>query len=320
MSGRRGGCPCPRLGPVLRADGRGRGRQEREAGPVPTSLSPGCAPLPGAHPSPRAAPLSHAPTEVLSGSPERVMRGLAWGRHPREGFNCWGDQQEPPFGYMMYQLFFHGPVTPTVKMMDFRHTRDWFETWLCFLLGVRPGTASPSRVSASSLRNCEGSRSGRAQWETHAAPGGQPHRTCLSVSRTRGVTCAPRRLPSRPPRLRHHFGRFRENDGSHRSERWQTMPAPVFCPFLHLYFDPRPVCCEVRLLASLLCMELTGGAGAKWLGNKDMARGHLPPDSVTAACARYFWACVERRPRVGPNGSCGLTSPLILKTSFRVKR
>lgn len=87
MSGGRGVGLCPRLGSVLRADRGGGGTQEGEAGPVPT-LSPG--PRPSLGPRPLLAR-----TEVLSGSPEPVMRGLAWGNPLREGFNCWGASKSP---------------------------------------------------------------------------------------------------------------------------------------------------------------------------------------------------------------------------------
>lgn len=73
MSGGRGVGGCPRLGPVLWADGGGGGTQEGEAGPVPT-------PLPG------HAPLPLHPLRSCQGALTRDA-GARLGKHPREGVN-----------------------------------------------------------------------------------------------------------------------------------------------------------------------------------------------------------------------------------------
>lgn len=207
-----------------------------------------------------------------------MMRALAWGStHAKE---------LTVFGYMMYLLFSHGSVIP--KKMDFRHTQDWFETWLCVLLGVCPLTGSPSRVSASSLTSWEEG----TPWSGHSGRLAEPpadgptHRRACGCPARAGSRVHPAALPSRPPRLRRHSGLFQENDGSHGSGRWHPMQAPVFRLFVHSYFDLCPVCCEVHLPASALRMGPTGVAGARWPGNKDVARGHLPLDSVRDSCVQ----------------------------------
>lgn len=178
---------------------------------------------------------------------------------------------------MMYLLFSHGPVIP--KKMDFRHTQDWFETWLCVLLGVCPLTGSPSRVSASSLTSWEEGM----PWSGHSGRLAEPPADGPTHRRVH-----PAALPSRPPRLRRHWGLFQENDGFHGSGRWHLMHAPVFRLFVHSYFDLCPVGCEFHLPASALRMGPTGVAGARWPGNKDMARGHLPLDSVRDSCVQLL--------------------------------
>lgn len=96
-------------------------------------------------------------------------------------------------------LFFHGPVIPTEKKMDFRHTWDWFETWLCFHLGACPLTASPSLVSASSSPTWEE----RTRWSGRSGDSRSPQQTApqdvlVAARHTRGHVCTPPPCPPGP--------------------------------------------------------------------------------------------------------------------------
>lgn len=66
-------------------------------------------------------PLSWASMEVLRGT---LRRQVTWGKHPREGFNCRG-QQESLFGHMMGLSPPPRPVILTRRKMASAHTWKW---------------------------------------------------------------------------------------------------------------------------------------------------------------------------------------------------
>ena len=66
-------------------------------------------------------PLSWAFREGLPGT---LRRQVTWGKHPHEGFNCWG-QQTSLFGYTMGLSLPPRPVILTRKKMAFGPTWKW---------------------------------------------------------------------------------------------------------------------------------------------------------------------------------------------------